>query len=142
MISMKKILPTLILASIIGIIFVSGCLGNSVKFKECKLDYSKIKEDQMTKMWVEIENNGEITKDIQVTFIYPKTLTIESKGKKTTGFNVTVDPNGATSGRKSFTVYGDYIEGQPSSPWDIEVKMYVDKELVGEKKLTLTILPP
>ena len=124
------------------IILSSGCLGGSVSFKECRLDYNKIKEDQTAKMWIEIENNGEITRDIQVVFVYPETVTVESKGKKTTGFNVTVEPDGATSGRRSFTVYGDYVEGQPSSPWDIEVRMFSGRELLGTKTLTITILSP
>jgi len=79
---MKKFIPILI----VFIILSSGCLGNSVKFKECKLDYSKIKENQMTHLWIDIENTGEIAKEVHVLFLYPDTVTIESRGKKTTGF--------------------------------------------------------
>jgi len=135
---MKKFIPILI----VFIILSSGCLGNSVKFKECKLDYSKIKENQMTHLWIDIENTGEIAKEVHVLFLYPETVTIESRGKKTTGFNVTVEPDGATSGRKSFILYGDYIAGQPSSPWDIIIQMYSGKELLEEKILTVTVIPP
>ncbi len=126
----------------VTIIIVGGCLGSSVSFKECRLDYSKIKEDQIAKLWIEIENTGDFERDVQVVFGYPETVTIEDRGRKTEGFNFTVQPKGATSGRKSFNVYGEYIEGQPSSPWEIEVMMYSGKELLEEKKLTVTILPP
>lgn len=134
---MRKVLVLLAL-----VVLAAGCVGNTVTFKECKLDYSKIKVDQMAKLWIEIENNGDFKRDVQVVFVYPETVTIESRGKRAEGFNVTVDPKGATSGRKYFNVYGDYVEGQPSSPWDIEIMMYSDNELLGEKKLTITILPP
>jgi len=137
MINMKVFSVLLVL-----ILLTAGCLGSStVTFKECKLEYDRIKEDQMTKLWIEIENTGEVEKDLQIIFDYPQTVTIEEKGKKVTGFNTTVGPEGATSGRRYFNVYGDYVEGQPSSPWDIEIKMFSQNELVDQTELTLTVLP-
>lgn len=131
-----------VLALVALVVLAAGCVGNTVTFKECKFDYTKIREDQVAKLWVEIENNGDFSRDLQVVFIHPQTITIESKGKPVRGFNVTVEPKGATSGRRYFNVYGDYVEGQPSSPWEVEVRIYSDNELVEGKKLTLTILPP
>lgn len=137
---MKKIAPVLFL---IGVVLVSGCIDfSAITFKECRLDYDKIKEDQVAKLWIEIENKGDVTQDVELWFIYPETVTIESKGEKVKGFNVTVDPKGATSGRKFFNVYGDYIAGQPSSPWDVKVQIYSGGELITERELTITILPP
>jgi len=124
------------------ILAASGCIGGgNVSFKECELDYNTIKENQMAKLWIEIENNGEIKKDLQVVFVYPDEVAVEKNGNERTGFNVTVEPNGATSGRVPFDVYGEYIEGQPSSPWEIEVKMFSGNELVDEKELVLTVTP-
>ena len=134
---MKKVLTFVFLASVL---MVAGCIGGSnISFKECKLDYNTIEENQMAKLWIEIENKGEIKKDLQVVFVYPEEVNIEKNGNKKDGFNVTVEPNGATSGRVAFDVYGEYIEGQPSSPWEIEVKMFSEKELIDEKELTLTV---
>lgn len=137
MINMKKFFPVLLVL----ILLTCGCTGSTVKFKECKLEYDRIKEDQMTKLWIEIENTGEMEKDLQIVFDYPETITIEEKGEKVYGFNVTVAPEGATSGRSYFNVYGDYVKGQPSSPWDIEIIMFSQNELVDQTKLTLTVLP-
>ncbi len=134
---MKKL--TLLL--IVFVLIVGGCI-NKLDFKECDLEYKKIKENQITKLWIEIENKGETQKDVQVVFEYPETVVIEKRGKKVYGFNSTLEPEGSTTGRKSFNVYGEYIEGQPSSPWDINVKIYSENELVTEKRVTVTILPP
>ncbi len=131
-----------VLALLALVVLAAGCVGNTVTFKECGLDYTKIKEDQVAKLWIEIENNDDFSRDLQVAFIHPPTVTIESKGKPVEGFNVTVDAKGATSGRRYFNVYGDYVEGQPSSPWEIEVRIYSEDEFIEGKKLTLTILPP
>lgn|GEM_PF-2485914 len=127
---------------LIFVVLVGGCLESAtVNFKECRLDYDRINENRVAKLWIEIENSGDFIKEVEVKFVYPEEVTIEDKGKRTEGFNVTIDPNGATSGRKSFNVYGDYVEGQPSSPWEIKVQMYVGKEMVKEKTITLTVLP-
>ncbi|UCG95814.1 MAG: hypothetical protein JSV92_02055 [archaeon] len=134
---MRKILPVLLVA----LIFAGGCVGSTVKFKECRLDYDRIREDQMSKLWIEVENTGEVTRNVQVVFSYPETVTIESRDREIRSFNVTVDPEGATSGRRYFNVYGEYVEGQPSSPWDIEIKLFANNELMDERKLTLVVLP-
>jgi len=139
MINMKRILAFALISMVLT---VSGCIsGSNIRFKECDLDYDTINEDQMSQLWIEIENKGEVRKEVQVVFVYPKKLAVEKNGKASNGFNVTVEPNGATSGRMAFDVYGEYIEGQPSSPWDLEVRMFSGNELIDEKELTLTVTP-
>jgi len=129
------------IALAILVVFASGCVSNGLKFKECKLQHPKIREDQMTSLWINVENNENDAKNVQLVFVYPDDVTIERNGEKIKSFNITLEPNGATSGRKEFSVYGDYIEGQPSTPWDIVVQMYSDGELIKECKQTITIMP-
>ena len=135
---MKKIFAIILIAFVI---LASGCVSGGIKFKECKLQHSKIREDQMTSLWIDVENDEDKTKNIQLEFVYPNDVAIEKNGEKIKSFNITLEPNGATSGRKEFLVYGDYIEGQPSTPWDIVVQMYSDGKLVKECKQTITITP-
>lgn len=139
---MKRISILFLSLTLIALVFISGCVGDSLKFKECKLQESKIKEGQMTSLWIEVENKGKEQKNVSLEFIYPEYVTVERDGKLIKYYNITIEPNGATSGRKEFKIRGKYIQGQPSSPWKILIQMYADGKMVKKCEQTITILPP
>lgn len=139
---MRRVHVLILSFILVALISIGGCISNDLKFKECKLQEQKIKETQSTSLWIEVENRGDEQKNISLQFLYPKYLTIERDNRLIKFYNMTIEPNGATSGRKEFKVHGKYIEGQPFSPWDLTIQMYADGKLIKECKLTVTILPP